>query len=597
MSHVRYPALDENYIVKETIGSGGFAKVKLGEHRQTGEPVAIKIMDKAGLGEDLPRARLEVETLKKLRHQHICQLYQVIETEEKIFMILEHAPGGEVFDYIVARDRLKEPEARQFFRQILAAVAFVHDTGYAHRDLKPENLLLDENNQIKLIDFGLVAHPSHIGDPLHTCCGSPAYAAPELITGNPYLGTEADVWSLGVLLYALLCGFLPFDDDNTAYLYRLIQRGKYEIPTWLSQGSVEILSDMLQTNPKRRITVRQLLTQPWVCQSYGVPVAWKSVYNDTMDPDSDCITEMAFRTSIPKALAAEQVKQWKYDQQTATYLLLMKMKKDGKMPRLKVLAPVKLTSPTGGRSPLRPPNIVLPSQLPFDSFFSRDSLPDITMELGGNLSPVMLRKKSPVDKVKRLDVSTGPVRSHSIDMSIDTFIAKAAREQDTKDRKKSSTLPPLSHDLRSRARSVDTELDRLGGTPPSTPPATPTSSRPGRRGLFRKLKDKLGTSASSQPRKLKGLYDVSSTSTHSADHVLSELERVVREKNIPYRTKGFFIRCKFVHPVTKKVDLAFDLEVCLLPRMDLVGVRRKRVKGDTWAYKRMCEELLAAAQL
>lgn len=593
MSHVRYPALDDDYVVKETIGSGGFAKVKLGEHRQTGEPVAIKIMDKAGLGEDLPRARLEVETLKKLRHQHICQLYQVIETDEKIFMVLEHAPGGEVFDYIVARDRLKEPEARQFFRQILSAVAFVHDTGYAHRDLKPENLLLDEDNQIKLIDFGLVAHPSHIGDPLHTCCGSPAYAAPELITGNPYLGTEADVWSLGVLLYALLCGFLPFDDDNTAYLYRLIQRGKYEIPAWLSAGSVEILGQMLQTNPKRRVTIQQLLSHPWVCQSYGVPVAWKSVYNDSMDPDADCIAEMAFRASISRQLIAEQVKQWKYDQQTATYLLLLKMKRNGKTPRLKVLTPLK--SPTGGR-PLRPPNIILPPNLPYDSFFSRDSLPDITMELADNASPIMLRKKTPVDKVKRLEVGSGPVRSHSIDMSIDTFIANAARQQTEQDRKKASTLPPLSHDLRGRARSVDTELDRLAESP-STPPATPISSRSGRRGLFRKLKDKLATSSPSQPRKLKGLYDVSSTSTHSAEHVLSELERVVRERNIPYRTKGFFIRCKFVHPITKKVDLAFDLEVCLLPRMDLVGVRRKRVKGDTWAYKKMCEELLAAAQL
>lgn len=588
MSSGRYPPLDEFYVIKETIGSGGFAKVKRGEHRLTGEAVAIKIMDKAGLGEDLPRARLEVETLKKLRHQNICQLYQVVETEEKIFMVLEHAQGGEVFDYIVARDRLKEPEARQFFRQILAAVAYVHDAGYAHRDLKPENLLLDENNQIKLIDFGLVAHPSHIADPLHTCCGSPAYAAPELITGNPYLGTEADVWSLGVLLYALLCGFLPFDDDNTAYLYRLIQRGKYEIPEFLSQGSIEILGQMLQTNPRKRVTVKQLLCHPWVCQSYGVPVAWKSVYHDNVDPD--CICEMAMRASLPKELMAEQVKQFKFDQQTATYLLLLKMKRSGKTPRLKMIAPIKspLHSPTLNRA-LRPPSIALPPS-PFDMYFSHDSLPDIAMEYGGN-SPLVPRRApmGPVDKVKYLNAETPGIvlRSRSIDMSINSLSSE----------RKTQTLPPLSRDVRARAASVDSELDRLGGSPPSTPSPTSPSTRRPSKGLFQKLKEKLGSSSSSQPRKLKGLYDVTSTSTHSAEHVLSELERVVRGRNIPYRIKGFFIRCKFVHPVTKKVDLAFDLEVCLLPRMDLVGVRRKRVKGDTWAYKKMCEELLAAAQL
>ena len=570
--------------------------MKLGEHRLTGEPVAIKIMDKAGLGHDLPRARLEIETLKKLRHQNICQLYQVIETEEKIFMVLEHAPGGEVFDYIVARDRLKEPEARQFFRQILAAVAYVHDAGYAHRDLKPENLLLDENNQIKLIDFGLVAHPSDIGDPLHTCCGSPAYAAPELITGNPYLGTEADVWSLGVLLYALLCGFLPFDDDNTAYLYRLIQRGKYEIPDWLTHGSVKILSEMMQTHPKKRITIKELLCHPWVCQTYGVPVPWQSIHRDGTDPDSDCIAEMSLRYSISKELMLEQIKQWKFDHQTAVYLLLVKMKQNGKTPRLKMIAP--LASPIVSRA-MRPPSISLPSS-PFDLYFSRDSLPDIPSEVEAQ-SPVMLRKKvqmTPVNKVKTLQPDFGSViRSHSIDMTRMNALSGATVSVD----RKTHTLPPLTADARARAASVDTELDRLGESPTmnGSPPLTPSASMQRRgKGLFGKLRAKLGSSSSPLvPRKLKGLYDVSSTSTRSAHHVLSELERVVKERNIPYRIKGFFIRCKMIHPVTRKVDLAFDLEVCLLPRMDLVGVRRKRVKGDTWVYKRTCEELLAAAQL
>nr|XP_006008236.2 PREDICTED: maternal embryonic leucine zipper kinase [Latimeria chalumnae] len=242
-----YEELLKYYDLYETIGTGGFAKVKLACHILTGEKVAVKIMDKTALGDDLPRVKTEIEAMKNLSHQHICQLYHVIETSTKIFMVLEYCPGGELFDYIIAKDRLSEDETRVFFRQIVSAMAYVHSQGYAHRDLKPENLLIDEDHNLKLIDFGLCAKPKGGLDyQLMTCCGSPAYAAPELILGKAYIGSEADIWSMGVLLYALMCGFLPFDDDNVMALYKKITRGKYEIPKWLSDGSVRLLSQMLQ---------------------------------------------------------------------------------------------------------------------------------------------------------------------------------------------------------------------------------------------------------------------------------------------------------------------------------------------------------------
>uniref|UniRef100_A0A665WQN7 Maternal embryonic leucine zipper kinase n=1 Tax=Echeneis naucrates TaxID=173247 RepID=A0A665WQN7_ECHNA len=269
--------LHRYYEVYETIGSGGFAKVKLGRHIATGEKVAIKIMNKKDLGDDLPRVKVEIEAMKNLSHQHVCRLYQVIETSTQIFMVLEYCPGGELFDYIIAKDRLSEEETRVFFRQIVSAMAYVHSQGYAHRDLKPENLLIDEDHNLKLIDFGLCAKPKGgLGYELMTCCGSPAYAAPELIQGKAYIGSEADVWSMGVLLFALLCGYLPFDDDNCMVLYRKIMRGNYDNPRWLSPGSILILNQMMQVDPKRRLSVRQLLDHPWVVKDYNSPVEWHS---------------------------------------------------------------------------------------------------------------------------------------------------------------------------------------------------------------------------------------------------------------------------------------------------------------------------------
>jgi len=332
---LQYAALQNNYDIAETIGSGGFAKVKLATHLLTGEKVAIKIMDKKALGDDLPRVKVEINAMKDLRHQHICQLMQVIETDEKIFMILEYCPGGELFDYIVAKDRLSESEARFFFRQIIAALAYIHSKGYAHRDLKPENLLLDDNQCLKLIDFGLCAKPKGgMENLLSTCCGSPAYAAPELILGKSYLGAEADLWSMGVLLYALLCGYLPFDDDNINLLYKKIQNGKYELPAWLSQDSINLLNDLLQTDPKKRITMQQLVFHPWVLKGYSSCVDWQTRYY-FKDLDRECLSEIGLYFGKSLKEVTDHIQQWNYDFLTATYYLLLFMKMQGRQAKIK----------------------------------------------------------------------------------------------------------------------------------------------------------------------------------------------------------------------------------------------------------------------
>ncbi|KAK2816999.1 hypothetical protein Q5P01_025190 [Channa striata] len=338
VERVEHRGVDElykYYEIYETIGSGGFAKVKLGRHILTGEKVAIKIMNKKDLGDDLPRVKVEIEAMKNLSHQHVCRLYQIIETSTQIFMVLEYCPGGELFDYIIAKDRLSEEETRVFFRQIVSAMGYVHSQGYAHRDLKPENLLIDEDHNLKLIDFGLCAKPKGgLGYELMTCCGSPAYAAPELIQGKAYIGSEADVWSMGVLLFALLCGYLPFDDENCMVLYRKITRGKYDNPRWLSPGSILLLNQMLQVDPKRRLTVRQLLDHPWVMKDYNSPVEWYS-RQPLRHIDEDCITEMAVNMKRSRESTTALVKEWRYDHTTATYLLLLSKKQRGKPVRLR----------------------------------------------------------------------------------------------------------------------------------------------------------------------------------------------------------------------------------------------------------------------
>ncbi|KAF0298863.1 Maternal embryonic leucine zipper kinase [Amphibalanus amphitrite] len=356
-----YAPLEGLYELHETIGSGGFAKVKRATHLATGEQVAIKIMDKKQLGVDLPRVYLEITAMKELTHQHIGKLYQVIDSELKIFLVMEYCRGGELFDYIgercarararpaldggrreVERDRLTEEEARVFFRQIVSAVAYIHHKGYAHRDLKPENLLLDDDNRLKLIDFGLCANPEGgMQAHLETCCGSPAYAAPELVSGLQYLGAEADIWSMGVLLYALLCGFLPFDDENIANLYKKIQAGVYQKPEWLSEGSLRLLDQMLQVEPKHRIVVSELLTHPWLTAGTGLPVEWKS-YFQSRQPDDDVVTAMAVSGGRSRAWMARRLSQWSYDHTTATYWLLLAAKRRGEPVRL---APVQQMPP------------------------------------------------------------------------------------------------------------------------------------------------------------------------------------------------------------------------------------------------------------
>ncbi|KAI7694706.1 Maternal embryonic leucine zipper kinase [Sarcoptes scabiei] len=308
------------YLHRKSLGEGGFGKVRLGTHLRTNQKVAIKMMNKEKLG----RVRIEVEALKNLQHDNISKLLQVIETDTEIYLVLEYCSGGELFDYLISKKRLTETEVRVIMKDLFKVLLFIHNRGFAHRDLKPENILFDKNHKIKLIDFGLAANSSSNKASLsflQTCCGSPAYAAPELLRGQTYSGPAVDVWSAGVLLFSLLAGHLPFDDDNVNNLYKKIQIGRFIMPVWFSSDVRDLLISMLKTNPSERISVSKALNHPWVQKvSTNIsPPLPSSEPSDAIDLKALSCCGLLFPRLNEENLK-DEIKKFGYV--TATYLLL-----------------------------------------------------------------------------------------------------------------------------------------------------------------------------------------------------------------------------------------------------------------------------------
>eukprot|EP01134_Creolimax_fragrantissima_P001733 CFRG1733T1 len=253
-----------NYILGATLGVGSFGKVKLARHQHTNMKVAVKILNRKKIRslDMFGKIKREIQNLNFFSHPHIIKLYEVISTPTDIFMVMEYVAGGELFEYIVKHGKLSEDAARSFFQQIISGVEYCHRHKVVHRDLKPENLLLDTNNNVKIADFGL-SNIMTDGDFLKTSCGSPNYAAPEVISGKLYSGPEVDVWSCGVVLYALLCGKLPFDDEYIPNLFRKIKGGIFNLPSHLSSDSKEVLQALLQVDPLKRASIAWIRNHPW----------------------------------------------------------------------------------------------------------------------------------------------------------------------------------------------------------------------------------------------------------------------------------------------------------------------------------------------
>ena len=217
---------------------------------------------------DIDRIAREIKILKKIRHPYIIQLYQIIETDNELYLIMEHANAGELFDYIVRHSRVDDITASKFLDMILLGVEHLHKNGVCHRDLKPENLLLEKDTAtLKIIDFGLSNLYAPPNEPLHTACGSPCYAAPEMIAGKPYVGLQVDIWSCGIILYAMICGYLPFEDPNTDKLYKKILNCEYTFPSDINPEAKDLIKKILNTNPQERYTLEQIRSHPWFAKN------------------------------------------------------------------------------------------------------------------------------------------------------------------------------------------------------------------------------------------------------------------------------------------------------------------------------------------
>ncbi|KAI4387493.1 hypothetical protein MLD38_005321 [Melastoma candidum] len=271
------------YEMGRLLGQGTFAKVYYARNLPTQEGVAIKVINKdsihkEGLSHQIKR---EISVMRLVRHPNVVELKEVLATKRRIFFVMEHVKGGELFAK-VARGRLREDLARKYFQQLISAVDFCHSRGVSHRDLKPENLLLNEDGDLKVSDFGLSALPEQLRHDgmLHTQCGTPAYVAPEVLRRNGYDGAKADIWSCSVILYVLLAGYLPFQDENVMRMYQKVFKAEYKFPPWFSTDTRRLISKLLVADPNRRMTMTAVMRNPWFQKGFMRPAAF------SIDPSS-----------------------------------------------------------------------------------------------------------------------------------------------------------------------------------------------------------------------------------------------------------------------------------------------------------------------
>ncbi|XP_054156982.1 maternal embryonic leucine zipper kinase-like [Oppia nitens] len=571
------------HIHSQKLGEGGFGTVRLGTHIITGQKVAIKRMDKQKLGSDLPRVKTETLALKQLDHKNIAKLLQIIETNKYYYLILEYCSGGELFDYLVSKTHLTENETKDIMNDMFDVLDYIHNTGFAHRDIKPENIMFDKNHKIKLIDFGLAAHCRATNNsmvPLMTACGSPAYAAPELLHGRGYLGSAVDIWSTGVLLYTLLTGTLPFDDISLPVLYSKIQSGFYPIPLSISKDAQHLISRMLDVNPQTRATIYELKTHPWLCHymsresivniGYEVRPSHMNVLNicrlkfpqiNDNELERNCLTSYGYTTatyylikrnmdlfqklqqdlapSLPKLEARNRRRSRSVDTCSSSSDVSQTDIKKQKMD-FNTLKTYRLRADTAlynNGSPFR-----TPGKLPFNrgvSPVARDSQQLIRNMANNTAIGVTSQRKNPLTMANNNNTPNRSTNSPTNGYSNTSGLAEKSCEKKTL----------LKRFLES---------------------ATPTKSRKPR---ILKLSD-------DQP-------NVTRTKFTDPKLLTRQISEILKVRGVSFTHKSnFVLKCQIKSMNTS--ILSFNLEICQTDDHWLV-IHRKRLKGNSWEYKKVCQ--------
>ncbi|KAI9144137.1 kinase-like domain-containing protein [Paraphysoderma sedebokerense] len=638
-----------NYVFAKTVGEGNFAKVKLAKHKLTGQEVAVKIIDKTQL-DDKKLAKLyrEVRIMKLLHHPHIVRLYEVIETKSTVFLVMEYSSGGELYDYLVVHGRMKEKEARAKFRQILSAVSYCHKKKVIHRDLKAENLLLDQNLDIKIADFGFSNHYDPEGK-LDTFCGSPPYAAPELFQGRRYTGPEVDVWSLGVILYVLTTGCLPFDGKNLQEMRESVCRGKYRIPFYLSDSCEKLLRKFLVRDPTKRGSLEMLIDDPWINEGYAdSPICTDISLH--IDEDESLIKLIEQKFHIDRETILKSLRESQYDDIAALYhLMFHERDKTGDYSRVNqvlnsVTQPISPSSPTAISTLTRNS----PTQVPQMTPIAEDGVPvsgAVTSSQGMSIisstvtatSPQSQNGTSGAPNNRSMGRNTSAARRRRFTVGGEADVQKYADDPEGKDAsealkrlqnavKEEGDVQPKSTDKERNPNSTTTQEE------PALMPESPEGSksdvadedsastsskadgvdRPRKRhntivGILRSTIRGKTTEPSSpgpevdkdgKPRSLRFTFNSNTTSSKPPDEVVQQVLEAFVKHHIQHKlVSRYLIECSGTVPNSRE-QVKFEVEVCKLPRLkNLHGLKFKRLAGPSAEYKDICEKILASVSL
>jgi MAP/microtubule affinity-regulating kinase len=616
-----------NYCVERTIGKGQFGKVKLAYHKKIPDmKVAIKIINKTKLDEDtLKMIQREVHIMKLLQHQNIIRLYEVLETPRTLYLIMEYAEGGEVMDFIIAHGKIPEREAKRFFAQTLAAVQYCHSKRCCHRDLKPENLLLDSNMNVKIIDFGLsnTFQPDSL---MKTFCGSPTYASPELILRKEYLGPPVDVWSMGVVLFVLVCGYLPFDGHNFVELFNKILKVQYTIPSHVSPDCADLIKKMLVVDPEQRATIEQIRKHPWLssvqdCMPdvHAVEITDESKVNQTVLTDMEAL-------GFNKEQVVQSLLKNTFDDSSATYFLLESKRHLRKfsissMTHQSISSP--MPTPPTTFSMASPPSSP-PASPPTASTVAKPATvgkkvgfhlaKDMEKARGGTHTGVTGGGSGGGSGVVHRRAASEAMKEQMLKQAKAHHEMLKAKEQQVPQFSTPQTKPPslmkedshltptLQHTSTAPAvRHTAAPDDDNKQSPPSDHSdqsesgiaRSPSSSKMSSFiSTFRSMwKHKEKAKEADEPRVVRFAFHVNTMSDKSPDEIIREVQTILKQCEIPFTIKGKFCANCVVD------NVSFSIEVCKIPRLSVNGIRFSRISGSAWKYKTIVKDLVVHMKL